>query len=1284
MKFIYLLIRLLFFAILAGCLPDSITKFDEDPPSDPYAVPPSYTTDIPTGITYDKNGPHKLKRFIASQSNQNDEENAEDLSFSLKLYSTSSTKPFTEESEMTFSISSNSGSSLPTGLTFNTKTGEVSGQPTSFLKLTTFTVLGTHASGQTFNTSFEMSVTTKIDTLTYKQKVGKKILLELSSIVNIDNKYYLYNDDGLFSSYHPINDSDYKTIINQNGYKADVSSGSIDDVYNTVVAVVQGEDALFKAGDFIDIGSNYFGKKNKIEKVIHFYNNSDSTLDLSPLLDPSLLVDNTTDETVDYSVNPPLTTSNYGVNFNPANGEASKDSTPDFLPTQFSFTVRNQNGETQSTSIWITFFNSSPKVVNTLNYNISKDDVFKITLENSSNFKEGGSLSTSKLGTKATIISKKFETIQLKVTESTTDSSFEMGTEVDNSSDYIWPETKISTSQRIFSVDSSIDIYPDNSSDLSGFSISPSLPSSLTWDATSGRIYGIPTSTIKDANFTIKAKNLLGKEISTTLALSIIDPPIGLSYSRDAIITISENDATIDKKDHIVSSGGAKGIVKSKVISTLSKSFLLVKVLEGEFKENEQLDNDYNYNKPVATISSVEYYNAAFQLDSPLDNTADGSLILNGHDESTADHIAEIVHVDPTTDKAGVYVRIVKGNFAGNSSYSLNDTNKTSITITDITSDNLIIGIPSNAISSYFTGAYVTVGSTSDGAHKASGVVNYSQDSSISINILNGDMTTDHFIVRDITFENTTDAHNITSINTDHIYNAYVGESFRLVPTLNKGNDTTLTYSIEPELPSGLSMNTSTGIIDGIPVNGIDRTKFTVTTYNDSGDTTHDFHLKVNEQFKLKINFSNSSLSNAILHKEGQGHNRTDCRVTLDQMNNDPSTDTKDILCYVDIGESDLQQNGLSFKLESSGLCPFVEHLPFGFFKKKYTPSSNTPIYQAVGNYTDDTCKQLYNNGIDIPEYSTNSGTGDSTGDFGTSYTSWSEACINDCDDGKIRITRVSYQKSADQKCFEDKDKDGFYDLQNGNIDEIATDATTDSLCTAKSTGSTTYSWNYVCEIATLDANDATYDQTCTGQKIKCMSGPLSKLTELTSEDINNRLGVVSATNSSLTFNYDAPANISDADLSSDLNIYLANFTKNNQCKKVLENGSSSNYIYNDASWDTITKESLASDATAGKFNESNPFYTYNCLSNTGEIKARIRLLVREWNRPFTSNSFIDLIDPDSTLADNNMDSTDDIDGSYIGTTWNQFHDFDDSSAGYDSGPANSDCTPDALTKYKL
>ena len=93
-------------------------------------------------------------------------------------------------------------------------------------------------------------------------------------------------------------------------------------------------------------------------------------------------------------------------------------------------------------------------------------------------------------------------------------------------------------------------------------------------------------------------------------------------------------------------------------------------------------------------------------------------------------------------------------------------------------------------------------------------------------------------------------------------------------------------------------MNNSTGVIEGTPNNGIEKMSFTVTAYNDSGDVTHDFKLKVHEHFKLRMNLSSNSLSNAILHKEGQGHNRTDCRVTLDQINNDPSTDAKDILCY--------------------------------------------------------------------------------------------------------------------------------------------------------------------------------------------------------------------------------------------------------------------------------------------------------------------------------------------------------------------------------------------------
>ncbi len=1249
-----------------GCLPDSLTNFNEDPPSSPYATTQPYETSAPPNIVYDTVSPFKLQRFIPSQSGDSGQDTVDEYYSSFKLYSTSSTTPFSTNSEMTFSISPG----LPDGLTFNSKTGEVSGKATSYLPNTTFTVSGTHASGAQVTTSFDLSVTTKIDQLSYKQKVGKKVLLELSSIVKMESNYYLYNDDGLFSSYHPINDSDYKTIINQEGYKADVVSGSINETYNTVIATIQSNDALFKAGDFIDIGNSYFGKKNKIEKVIYFFDTSSSILDLTPSLSPG--IDQALDEAVEYSVSPPLTSSNYLVNFNPSTGETSADSnTVDFHPTQFNFTVRNQNGEVQSTTLWMAFFNGSVTPVNKINYKVSTGDIFKVVLENSSNFNVGDTLSTSLAGTKATVLSKNYDTLQLQVTQAVDDSTFDLGTEVDNQSTYVWPETKIAVGQRFFSVDTTIDISPNNSSHLFDFKITPDLPSGLTLNSTTGQITGTTSSTIKDANFTITAKNILGKEIQTSLAFSIMDPPTNLSYSRDVFLTLSESSTTIDQLDHIVSSGGAKGIVKKKVTNSPSTPILLVKVLEGEFKTNEQIDTSYNFSKPVASISSIDYYDAEFQMSFALDSSLKGSLIINGTDEATADHIAKIVHIDPASDPADLYVRIIKGNFSEGTSYNLNDTNKTPVTVSDITSDNLMIGIPSSSQSLFFPGAYFTTGASSDSSYQSSGIVNYvsyTNDSSISVNIQKGNPSSNHKILNQFTYEVSSSALDISSVKTDSLFVGHVGESFRLAPSLDKGNETNLNFTVSPDLPAGLSINGSTGVIEGTPTNGIEKTSYTVTASNDSGVTTHGLNIKIHEHFKLKVNANNNSTTNAILHIEGQGNNRTDCRVTLDQINNDTSTDTKDILCYLEIGENDLQTNGLSLKVETSGICPFVEHIPFGFFKKKYNKSNGTSVYQATGQYTDDVCKNQWNGGLDIPEYSSQDGI-TNPGTFGTTYASWTEVCNGECDDGTISVTPIVYQKSGEKKCFSDTNQDGFYD----DGETIDTSKTTEASCNGVND-----SWNYTC----LAQTSSNITQTCTGSKLSCMSGPLSKLTELTPSDINSRLGVVSATNSELSYNYEAPANVNDTDLGSNLNIYLANFTKKNQCKKELSNGQPSAYLYNDVLWDSITKSNEANDSNAGRFHEANPFYTYNCLSNSGEIKARIRLLVREWNRDFTGNSSIDLIDPDSVLPSDNMDNTNAVDSNYIGTTWNQFSDFDDSGSGYNGAPASTCSEDDAMRKY--
>ena len=82
---------------------------------------------------------------------------------------------------MTFTIEPE----LPDRLELDPLTGEVSGKPTAFLSNQTFIVTGTHASDTSKQTTFDLSVTTKIDSIKYKQKEGKYIILELSSIQEI-------------------------------------------------------------------------------------------------------------------------------------------------------------------------------------------------------------------------------------------------------------------------------------------------------------------------------------------------------------------------------------------------------------------------------------------------------------------------------------------------------------------------------------------------------------------------------------------------------------------------------------------------------------------------------------------------------------------------------------------------------------------------------------------------------------------------------------------------------------------------------------------------------------------------------------------------------------------------------------------------------------------------------------------------------------------------------------------------------------------------------------------
>lgn len=69
--------------------------------------------------------------------------------------------------------------------------------------------------------------------------------------------------------------------------------------------------------------------------------------------------------------------------------------------------------------------------------------------------------------------------------------------------------------------------------------------------------------------------------------------------------------------------------------------------------------------------------------------------------------------------------------------------------------------------------------------------------------------------------------------NVDYIY---------LAPTVSGVG---ITYAISPALPTGLSFNTATGVISGVPTAGSPNTTYTVTATNASGNTTATFSLQV-------------------------------------------------------------------------------------------------------------------------------------------------------------------------------------------------------------------------------------------------------------------------------------------------------------------------------------------------------------------------------------------------------------------------------------------------------
>ncbi|WP_374506247.1 putative Ig domain-containing protein, partial [Flavobacterium sp.] len=310
------------------------------------------------------------------------------------------------------------------------------------------------------------------------------------------------------------------------------------------------------------------------------------------------------------------------------------------------------------------------------------------------------------------------------------------------------------------------------------YSISPALPAGLTFNTVTGEITGTPTAGQSATTYTASASNWIAPNATTTFTITITAAPI-ISYTTPHDYTVGTAIATL--------SPTVQNSVTSWSISPALPAGLVLNTTTGDITG-------------TATVAAVASAYTVTATNSFGTGTATVT-ISTGNAPSAASYSLATTNFPVGTAITTLTPSITAGS--GTLTYTVSPGLPAGLSINPTT--GVISGTPTVAVANttYIVTATSLYGSTTATVSFATGIA----PSALSYTATN-------------TF---TAGTAITALN----------------PTITAGSGNT-TYAVSPGLPSGLSINSSTGVISGTPTAGLSvaNASYTVTATNAFGTTS--------------------------------------------------------------------------------------------------------------------------------------------------------------------------------------------------------------------------------------------------------------------------------------------------------------------------------------------------------------------------------------------------------------------------------------------------------------